>query len=176
MIKIIAIIMALLIGFTTVGCSNTDTTVDNSSQGKQETSYDKNINEAYDLIKESMEEEQNDEMVYEFEKASDGIVIKLGLVDVETFKKIAREMSKEEVHELFDPSIDDLQGKLNAISVGLRRRGVENADNINVYMDICLSDENKKLVDLIYSISTKDGIILDDLDRSLDEYSSGDSI
>lgn len=167
MLKIMILIMSIIIGGTTVGCSNNQATVEPSSSAKQEETINKDIDAVYNYIKTEKGDLSNDETVYELKKVSDGVLMNIGMP--ETLFESIKYVPEDEAVSIFEDTVKEFDTILKYIEVDLRKNGID-VNNVNIYMDIYTFNDERELTNLLYSVSTKDGVILNDVKRLVQYY------
>lgn len=167
MLKIMILVMSLIIGGTTVGCSNNQATVETSSSTKQEEAINKEIDAVYNYIKTEKGDLSNDETVYEIKKVSDGVLMNIGMP--ETLFESIKYVPEDKAVSIFEDTVKEFDKILKYIEVDLRKNGID-SENVNIYMDIYTFNDKRELTNLLYSVSTKDGMILNDVKRLVQYY------
>lgn len=172
MLKIIGLIVCVMLSVSAVGCTDNDSTVvEESRQNQEEVQLNKDIDDAYKfVVKKYDNDKDKDDMLYKFEKTSDGVIIKFALVSESEFKELATQCSTDYVVEQLEGTLEQFNDMPGFIEVEARKQGV-NVDNVNFYMEIYLSnDDNDDFTDLLYSISSKDGVIINSLKHEVEYF------
>lgn len=171
MLKILGLIICVMLSVSAVGCTdNNNTTVEESSTTQEVSQKDKDINEAYGyVVKKYDNDEDKDDMVYKIEKTSDGVVIKMGLVSESDFKEAVMMSSIDYSVEQLEESLEQFNELPGYIEVEARKEGI-NTENVNFYIEVYLYNNKKELTDLLYSISSKDGVILNSIKHQVEYY------
>lgn len=171
MLKIIGLVICVMLSVSAVGCTdNNNTTVEESSTTQEVSQKDKDINEAYEyVVKKYDNDEDKDDMVYKIEKTSDGVVIKMGLVSESDFKEAVMMSSIDYSVEQLEESLEPFNELPGYVEVEARKEGI-NTENVNFYMEVYLYNNKKELTDLLYSISSKDGVILNSIKHQVEYY------
>lgn len=171
MLKILGLIICVILSVSAVGCTdNNNTTVEESSTTQEVSQKDKDINEAYEyVVKKYDNDEDKDDMVYKIEKTSDGVIIKMGLVSESDFKEAVMLSSTDYAVEQLEESLEQFNELPGFIEVEARKEGI-NTENVNFYIEVYLYNNEKELTDLLYSISSKDGVILNSIKHQVEYY------
>lgn len=171
MLKIIGLVICVMLSVSAVGCTdNNNTTVEESSTTQEVSQKDKDINETYEyVVKKYDNDEDKDDMVYKIEKTSDGVVIKMGLVSESDFKEAVMMSSIDYSVEQLEESLEPFNELPGYVEVEARKEGI-NTENVNFYMEVYLYNNKKELTDLLYSISSKDGVILNSIKHQVEYY------
>ena len=152
MLKIIVGLICVMLSVGTVGCTNNNTTVEESSVTQEMSQEDKDVNEAYEyVVKKYDDGEDKDDMIYEIEKTSDGVVIKMGLVSESDFKEAVMYSSIDYSIEQLEETLEQFNELPGFVEVEARKEGI-NTENVNFYMEVYLYNNKKELTDLLYSI------------------------
>lgn len=170
MLKIIGLIVCVMLSM--VGCSNNDATVvEESHQNQEEVQLNKDIDKAYKyVIDKYNNNEDKDDMLYKIEKTEDGVLIKFALVTESEFKDVVKYYSTDEAAKQLEEIVEQFNELPKFIEVEARKKGV-NVDKVNFYMEIYVSnDKNDDFTDLLYSISSKDGVILNSIKHEIEYY------
>lgn len=162
--KILAIGIALLLGFGAVGCSNEEAVDENNNTQQEQVQSNPNIDRAYELVNEFITEEDRADGL-DLIKLGDGINV-VYYVDEPTLLQV----SGDEFYQMFVESqnFNDLPKLILAY---LRNNGVDTT-NLCIYGSIYCSEPNGQDPLLMYAISTTDGLITDSIDRVIDEVKS----
>ena len=169
MFKILGLIICVMLSVSAVGCTdNNNTTVEESSTTQEVSQKDKDINEAYEYVVKRYDNDEDD-MVYKIEKTSDGVVIKMGLVSESDFKEAVMMSSTDYAVEQLEESLEPFNELPGYIEVEARKEGI-NTENVNFYIEVHLYNDKKELTDLLYSISSKDGVILNSIKHQVEYY------
>ena len=170
MLKIIVGLICVMLSVGTVGCTNNNTTVEESSVTQEMSQEDKDVNEAYEyVVKKYDDGEDKDDMIYEIEKTSDGVVIKMGLVSESDFKEAVMYSSIDYSIEQLEETLEQFNELPGFVEVEARKEGI-NTENVNFYMEVYLYNNKKELTDLLYSISSKDGLIINSIKHQVEYY------
>ena len=170
MLKIIVGLICVMLSVGTVGCTNNNTTVEESSVTQEMSQKDKDVNEAYEyVVKKYDNGEDKDDMIYKIEKTSDGVVIKMGLVSESDFKEAVMYSSIDYSIEQLEETLEQFNELPGFVEVEARKEGI-NTENVNFYMEVYLYNNKKELTDLLYSISSKDGVILNSIKHQVEYY------
>ena len=170
MLKIIGLIVCVMLSM--VGCSNNDATVvEESHQNQEEVQLNKDIDKAYKyVIDKYNNDEDKDDMLYKIEKTEDGVLIKFALVTESDFKEVVKHYSTDEAAKQLEEIVEQFNDLPKFIEVEARKKGV-NVDKVNFYMEIYLAnDKNDDFTDLLYSVSSKDGVILNSIKHEIEYY------
>lgn len=170
MLKIIVGLICVMLSVGTVGCTNNNTTVEESSVTQEMSQEDKDVNEAYEyVVKKYDDGEDKDDMIYKIEKTSDGVVIKMGLVSESDFKEAVMYSSIDYSIEQLEETLEQFNELPGFVEVEARKEGI-NTENVNFYMEVYLYNNKKELTDLLYSISSKDGLIINSIKHQVEYY------
>ena len=170
MLKIIVGLICVMLSVGTVGCTNNNTTVEESSVTQEMSQKDKDVNEAYEyVVKKYDDGEDKDDMIYKIEKTSDGVVIKMGLVSESDFKEAVMYSSIDYSIEQLEETLEQFNELPGFVEVEARKEGI-NTENVNFYMEVYLYNNKKELTDLLYSISSKDGLIINSIKHQVEYY------
>lgn len=169
MLKIIGLIICVMLSVSAVGCTdNNNTTVEESSATQEVSQKDKDVNEAYEYVVKKYDDDEDD-MIYKIEKTSDGVIIKMGLVSESDFKEAVMASTIDYSVEQLEESLEQFNELPGFIEVEARKEGI-NTENVNFYMEVYLYNNEKDLTDLLYSISSKDGVILNSIKHQVEYY------
>ena len=170
MLKIIGLVICVMLSVSAVGCTNNNTTVEESSVTQEMSQKDKDVNEAYEyVVKKYDDGEDKDDMIYKIEKTSDGVVIKMGLVSESDFKEAVMYSSIDYSIEQLEETLEQFNELPGFVEVEARKEGI-NTENVNFYMEVYLYNNKKELTDLLYSISSKDGLIINSIKHQVEYY------
>lgn len=171
MLKIIGLVICIMLSVSAAGCSNDTTVVEESRQKQEEVQLDKNIDDAYKyVVKKYDNDEDKDDMLYKIEKTKDGVLIKFALVSESDFKEAVMCSSTEYAVEQLEEAVEPFNELPGYIEVEARKEGI-NTENVNFYMEIYLAnDKNDDFTDLLYSISSKDGVIINSIKHQVEYY------
>lgn len=171
MLRIVGIIIAVMISASTVGCTNNNTTtVEESSISQEEMKINKDIDKAYKYVVDKYDnDEDKDDMLYKIEKTEDGVLIKFALVSESEFKDAVMYSSTDYAVEQLKGTLEQFNDLPKFIEVEARKQGVD-VKNVNFYMEIYLSNDNDEFTDLLYSISSKDGVIINNIKHEVEYF------
>ena len=171
MLKIIGLIVCVMLSASAVGCTDNTAVVEESRQNQEEVQLDKDIDDAYKyVVKKYDNDEDKDDMLYKIEKTDDGVLIKFALTTESDFKELATYCSTDYAVEQLEDTLEQFNDLPKFIEVEARKQGV-NVDKVNFYMEIYLSnDSNDDFTDLLYSISSKDGVIINSIKHQVEYY------
>lgn len=169
MLKIMAVIVCVMLSLGTVGCTDNNTTVEESSTTQEEKIQNKDIDKAYDFIIDYYSKDDDDDLICEYEKVEDGVVIKGGVFDESTLKDGVKYCSTDDLIEQLNEAIEPFNELPGYIEVEARKEGI-NTENVNFYMEIYLYNDKNELTDLLYSVSSKDGVIINNIKHEVEYY------
>lgn len=171
MLRIVGIIIAVMLSASAVGCTNNDTTVvEESRQNQEELELNKDIDDAYKYVVDRYDsDEDKDDMLYKIEKTEDGVLIKGAFVSESEFKELVTNCSTDYAVEQLEEILEPFNDLPKYIEVEARKQGVD-VKNVNFYMEIYLSNDNDEFTDLLYSISSKDGVIINSIKHEIEYF------
>lgn len=171
MLRIVGIIIAVMMSASAVGCTNNDTTVvEESRQNQEEVELNKDIDDAYKYVVDRYDsDEDKDDMLYKIEKTEDGVLIKGAFVSESEFKELVTNCSTDYAVEQLEEILEPFNDLPKYIEVEARKQGVD-VKNVNFYMEIYLSNDNDEFTDLLYSISSKDGVIINSIKHEVEYF------
>ena len=171
MLRIVGIIIAVMLSASAVGCTNNDTTVvEESRQNQEEVELNKDIDDAYKYVVDRYDsDEDKDDMLYKIEKTEDGVLIKGAFVSESEFKELVTNCSTDYAVEQLEEILEPFNDLPKYIEVEARKQGVD-VKNVNFYMEIYLSNDNDEFTDLLYSISSKDGVIINSIKHEVEYF------
>lgn len=169
MLKIIGLVICVMLSASAVGCTN-NTTVEESSISQEEMEINKDIDKAYDYVVEKYDnDEDKDDMLYKIEKSKDGVVLKGAFISESEFKELTTYSSTDYAVEQLEKILEPFNDLPSYIEIEARKNGVDVA-NVNFYMEIYLSNDNDEFTDLLYSISSKDGLIINNIKHEVEYF------
>lgn len=171
MLKIIGLVIAVMVSASAVGCTNNDTTVvEESRQNQEEVQLNKDIDDAYKYVVDRYDsDEDKDDMLYKIEKTEDGVLIKGAFISESEFKELVTNCSTDYAVEQLEEILEPFNDLPKYIEVEARKQGVD-VKNVNFYMEIYLSNDNDEFTELLYSISSKDGVIINSIKHEVEYF------
>jgi len=175
MLKILGLVICVMLSASAVGCADNNTAVEESSISQEEMQINKDVDEAYNYVVKKYDSNDNEDgILYEIEKAKDGVVIKAGLVSESTFKEAVTYSSVDYAIEQMEDVLKDFNELPGFIEVQARKEGI-NTENVNFYIEVYLFNNKNEFTDLIYSISSKDGVILNSIKHEVEYFKNNET-
>lgn len=169
MLKIIGLIVCVMLSASAaVGCTD-NTAVVESSVTQEEKIENRDVDKAYDFVIEKYNKDDEDDLISEYEKVKDGVVLKGGVVDESTLKDAMKYSSIDYAVEQLEEAVEPFNELPGYIEVEARKEGI-NTENVNFYIELYLYNDKNELTDLLYSVSSKDGVIINNIKHQVEYY------